>query len=135
MDYLQIPLNSVVEEYKVAKTRLYLTLRDSEDEKVRKAGIEVRTWRKWPVTKAVEAESSLQHQVIVGTTNKDREGLGHGQQPTWNKAGTQVKRSMVQQEIRRSEESHRPARSVKMGQQGSWNRWNLTEKVAGALAV
>jgi len=57
---LQIPLTSLVEEYKVAKTRLYLTLRDSEDEKVSKAGIEVRTGRKWSVTKAVEqAESSL----------------------------------------------------------------------------
>jgi len=35
---------------------------------------------------------------------------------------------MVQQEIRNSEEMHRSARSVQMGQQGSWNRWNLPER-------
>jgi len=111
---LQIPLTSLVKEYKVAKTRLYLTLRDSEDEKVSKAGIEVRTGRKWSVTKAVkQAESRLQHQVIVGATNKGREGLGHGQQPRWNKADSQERCSMVQQEIRKSEEMHL---SVQMGQ-------------------
>lgn len=38
---LQLPLTSLVEEYKVAKTRLFLTLRDSLDEKISKAGIEV----------------------------------------------------------------------------------------------
>lgn len=126
---LQIPITSLVEEYKVAKARLYLTLRDSKDEKVSNAGIEVRTGRKWSVTKAVEqAESSLQHQVIVGATNKGREGLGHGQQPRWDKADSQERRSMIQQEIRRTEESSRSARSVQMGQQGSWNRWNLPER-------
>ena len=36
--------------------------------------IEVRTWRKWSVTKAVDhAEGSLQYQVIVGATNKNVE--------------------------------------------------------------
>jgi len=77
----QISLKAIVEEYKIAKIRLYLTLRDSEDEKASKAGIEVRTGRKWSVAKAVEqAESSLQHQAIVGITNIGREVLGHVQQ-------------------------------------------------------
>jgi len=65
-------------EYKVAKNGLCLTLWDTEDEKVTKAETEVRTGRKWSVTKAVEqAESSLPHQVIVGATNKGQEGPGH----------------------------------------------------------
>jgi len=126
---LQMPLTSLVEEYKVAKARLFLTLRDSADQKISKAGIEIRTGRKWSASKAVEqAESSLHHQVIVGATNKGREGLGHGQQPRWEKADSQERRSMVQQEIRRSEDTHRSARSVQMGQQGCWSGWNLPER-------
>jgi hypothetical protein len=68
-----MPLNSLVEEFKVAKARLFLMLRDSADEKISRAGIEVRTWRKWSVNKAVEqAESNLQNQVIVWATNQGR---------------------------------------------------------------
>ena len=126
---LQMPLNSLVEEFKVAKARLFLTLRDSADEKISRAGIEVRTGRKWSVNKAVEqAESSLEHQVIVGATNIGREGLGMRQQPRWLKADSQERRSMVQEEIRRSEDTQRSARSVQMGQQGRWNLWNLPER-------
>ena len=126
---LQMPLNSLEEEFKVAKARLFLTLRDSADEKISRAGIEVRTGRKWSVNKAVEqAESSLQHQVIVGATNQGREGLGMRKQPRWLKADSQERRSMVQEEIRRSEDTKRSARSVQMGQQGRWNLWNLPER-------
>ncbi|XP_052795695.1 uncharacterized protein LOC128228426 [Mya arenaria] len=71
---LQMPISSLVEEYKIAKTRLLLTLRDSSDGKISGAGIEVRTGRKWSVSLTVEqAKSSLKHQDIVGTTNKGRE--------------------------------------------------------------
>ena len=57
---LQVPLSSLTEEWKTAKTRLLLTLRDSPDDKVSGAGIEVRTGRKWSVSQAVEqAENSL----------------------------------------------------------------------------
>jgi hypothetical protein len=44
---LQLPLSSIVEEYKVAKARLVLTLRDFGDTCVSRAGIEVRTGRRW----------------------------------------------------------------------------------------
>ena len=72
-----MPFSSVVEEYKVAKTRLLLTLRDSTDEKTSGSGIEIRTGRKWSVSEAVrQAKSSLKYQDIVGTTNRGREGLG-----------------------------------------------------------
>ena len=126
---LQMPLNSLVEEFKVAKARLFLTLRDSADEKISRAGIEVRTWRKWLVNKAVEqAESNLQNQVIVWATNQGREVIGTRQQPRWSKADSQERHSMVQKEIRRAEETQRSARSVQMGQQGRWNLWNLTER-------
>ena len=38
---LQLPFTSLVEEYKVGKARLVMTLKDSKDEKVRAAGVEV----------------------------------------------------------------------------------------------
>ena len=50
---LQLPLSSLVEEFKTAKTRLILTLRDSPDEQIRDAGIVTRTGRKWSATDTV----------------------------------------------------------------------------------
>ena len=38
---LQLPFTSLVEEYKVGKARLVMKLKDSKDEKVRAAGVEV----------------------------------------------------------------------------------------------
>ena len=47
----QLPFASL--EFKVRKARLTTTLRDSKDDKVRAAGVEVKTGRKWSVSKAV----------------------------------------------------------------------------------
>ena len=64
----QLPFTSLVEEYKVGKARLVITLKDYKDEKVRAAGVEVKTGRKWSASKAVtEAVSRLRHKDIVGT--------------------------------------------------------------------
>ena len=63
----------MVEEYKVGKARLVMTLKDSKDEKVRAAGVEVETGRKWLASKAVtEADSRLRHKDIVGTVAEGR---------------------------------------------------------------
>ena len=98
---LQLPLSSVLEEYKAAKARLLLTLRDSKDDKIRNAGIEVRTGRKWSVSQAVsEAESALRHKDIVGTTNIGREGLGTRTSQRWKDSSPAERRQMVQEEIR-----------------------------------
>jgi len=51
---LQLPISSLVEEFKVSKARLLMTLKDSLDECIRGAGIELRTGRKWSVRQAVE---------------------------------------------------------------------------------
>ena len=44
---LNLPISSVVEDLKVAKCRLVMTLRDSADNKIAGAGIQTRTGRKW----------------------------------------------------------------------------------------
>jgi hypothetical protein len=126
---LQIPISSVVEEFKVGKARLLLTLRDSADEKISGAGIEVRTGRKWSVTRAVDqAESSLRHRDIVGATNVGREGFGNRQHSRWDNSGIRERREMVQSEIRRGEEEVRAARIVQMGLQGRSSRWSVPER-------
>ncbi|XP_052245600.1 uncharacterized protein LOC127854577 [Dreissena polymorpha] len=50
---LQLPLSSLVEEFKASKARLVVTLKESRDDKIRKAGIETRTGRKWSASQAV----------------------------------------------------------------------------------
>ena len=65
---LQLPIFSLVEEFKIAKTRLVLTLRNSP-ELIREAGIEPHTSRKWSATESCnQAENSLKHKDIVGVT-------------------------------------------------------------------
>ena len=73
---LQLPISSLVEEFKASKTRLVVTLKQSQDSKVRNAGIEVRTGRKWSASQAVqEAESQLKLKDVIGTTQVGRQGL------------------------------------------------------------
>lgn len=53
-----------------------MTLEDSADEKVRTAGVEIKTGREWSAAKAVtEAESRLKHKDIVGTAAVGRQGF------------------------------------------------------------
>ena len=76
---LQLPLSSVVEEFKVSKCRLVMTLMESNDKKVRKAGVETKTGQKWSANTTVnDAESMLQLRDIVGNTCIGRQGLGTG---------------------------------------------------------
>ena len=57
---MQLPVKSVVEEVKVVKARNRVTLEDSKDEKIRRAGIEVNIGRKWNAGVEVEdARSAL----------------------------------------------------------------------------
>jgi len=59
----------VVEEFKVTKARLVMTLRHSRDDKIREAVIRTRTGRKWSAGQSVEqAETMLKLRDIVGAT-------------------------------------------------------------------
>lgn len=121
---MQLPLTSVMDTYKTTKARAVMTLRSSKDPKIREAGIEVRTGRKWDARKAVsEAESRLQHQDIVGTVAQGRLGLGCVTRASWRTSTAEERSKMVQQEVRQQEEEVRQARAVSMKSQGSWMRW------------
>ncbi|XP_069139210.1 uncharacterized protein [Argopecten irradians] len=127
---LQLPLSSLVEEFKTGKARLIMTLKESKDDKVRLAGVEVRTGRKWSASKAVdEAESRLRHKDIVGTTAVGRQGLGTSKHTLWKKADVTERRSLVQKEIRSREEERRQTKAVELGVQGAWTRWDTEPRV------
>ena len=101
-----------------------MMLRDCRDDKVQEAGIEVRTGRKWSAAEAVEvAEARLRHKDIVGMVTSGRQGLGMVNRTSWRTAGIKERRSLVQKEVRDSEEESRHAKAAGMRKQGSWLLW------------
>ena len=80
---LQLPLLSVIEKFKVAKCRLVMTLIDSADQKIRDAGVQTMSGRKWSAATAVgQTESMLELRDIIGNTCRGREGIGVDTFPT-----------------------------------------------------
>ena len=127
---LQLPISSVVEEFKVSKCRLIglMTISDSRDSKVREAGIQTGTGRKWFVDSTVlDAESMLVLKDIIGNTCSGRQRLGMAHFQQWSKASEEERRKMEQREVRMSEEEHRKAKAVDLSKQGAWTKWNLPE--------
>nr|XP_055036896.1 uncharacterized protein LOC129424307 [Misgurnus anguillicaudatus] len=126
---LQLPLSSVVEEFKVAKCRLSLTYRDSQDQLTREAGIRTRSGRKWAAGTAInQAECSLMTKEIIGNPCTGRQGLGTSHFQKWSKSTPREKRAMIQEEVRTLEEETRRAKSIELATQGAWTRWNLPKK-------
>ncbi|XP_052260999.1 uncharacterized protein LOC127865146 [Dreissena polymorpha] len=124
-----IPSIMDMEEFKASKARLVVTLKESRDDKIRKAGIETRTGRKWSASQAVtQAESRLRQKDIVGTTTSGRQGLGISTCPRWSQAASGEKRKMVVDEVRKMEEEERRSRAVAMGSQGAWTKWDTTPR-------
>lgn len=97
---LKLPLTSLTEEFKCAKTQLQMTLNESKDLVVRKNAPILATGRKWrPATAVEEAISALRHADIVGHVQQGRGGLGlTPSHPTW---------AMVVEEVRCQEEAVR----------------------------
>lgn len=126
---LQLPLSSVVEEFKVAKCRQSLTYRDSQDQLTREAGVRTRSGRKWAASTAInQAECSLMTKDIIGNPCIGRQGLGTAYFQQWSKSTPREKRTMIQDEVRNLEEEARRAKSIELATQGAWTRWNLPKR-------
>ncbi|XP_069118991.1 uncharacterized protein [Argopecten irradians] len=65
---LQLPISSLVEEFKVIKARQVMTVRHSKDDNIRFAGIETRTGRKMFLLRSV-------YDLLPSPTNLHRWGL------------------------------------------------------------
>ena len=72
---LQLPISSLVEEFKIGKVRLPM-MKDSADKIIQKAYPEIKSGTKWSAVKsAQEAECNLRIKDI-GVTQTNRAGLG-----------------------------------------------------------
>ncbi len=89
--------------------------------KVTKAGIEVRTGRKWKAEGAVrQAEARLDHNRLVGVVARGRAGLGSFSTLHIDTIKGKERRRPVQEEVRAVVEEERTCRTVGMRQQGAW---------------
>ena len=122
---LQLPLKSVLEEYKVGKVRFQLMLRDSKDQAIRDHYPDLRSGKKWTAMEAIdEAEARLQHKDVVGAVQQGRTGLGWKSWRPWAKCGVAERRQRVLGEVRAGEEEVRISAAVQQSQQGRWTRWD-----------
>ena len=111
---LQLPISSLVEEFKIGKVRLHMTMKDSADEIIRKAYPEIKSVTKWSAVKtAQEVECSLRIKDIIGFTQTNPKG----------------KRDMVSEEVRMFEEEQRKASAVTQAKQCAWTKWNDIELI------
>ena len=123
---LQLPFKSLEEEFKVTRAREVVQYRDSRDPKVAKAGIQVRTGRKWMAEVAdQEVEARMRQRSMVGVVTRGRAGIGSFPTPQMNSCGKEGCR-LVQEEVRAAVEETRMVKAVGMKQKGAWTRWENT---------
>ena len=126
---LKLPVHSLVEEFKVAKARSFMTLRDSEDPVIKNTQPDVKTGRKWSADVAVEeAESRLKHKEMVGAAQLGRQGLGWTTHKWYSSSSDKERRKLVTQELREAEEEKRLAIAVGQAKQGAWTRGENVEQ-------
>ena len=117
---LSLPVSSVVEDFKVAKCCLVMTLRDSTDNKIAGAGIQTRTGRKWLVKTSVDqAERMLHLRDIIGNTNTGRQGVGMSHFQQWSNASAAERRTMVKAD--RSEPHRGRSKESKVNRGREWS--------------
>ena len=123
---LQLPISSVVEEYKCCKVRLALMMEFSPDGVIADNQPSVSTGRKWSAEKAAEvAVAAAQFREVLGDVRgQDKGGVGFGK-PTrwWSTASAREKRELALAEVRRDEENARTIRAVQQPHQGAWMTW------------
>jgi len=67
---VQLPISSIVDEFKAGKVRFHTILQDSPVQVIREVQDEVKSGPKWTAERAVtEAETSLQAKDIVSACN------------------------------------------------------------------
>ena len=102
---LQLPYTDVMEEFKAAKARLSVTLKESDDPCVRGAEVCVDGGRKADTQVALEeAGNRLKMQELTGVPNKGKEGLGLHPRVPFSKASKKEKRKMLVSMVRGMEE-------------------------------
>uniref|UniRef100_A0A3B1K6T8 Reverse transcriptase domain-containing protein n=1 Tax=Astyanax mexicanus TaxID=7994 RepID=A0A3B1K6T8_ASTMX len=127
---LELPLTSLVEEFKCAKVGREMQLLGSKDGLVKATAPVTRSGRKWNAREATQAaRRALEHRDVVGQVQNGRAGLGLGDSwKAFGKATSPEKRHMVTGFIREQEEEARRAKAAGQSKQGQWMRWESVEK-------
>ena len=126
---LRLPCSSLVEEFKITKTRGLLQYAESEDPKVAAAGIQIRSGRKWSAKRELQvAEERLRHKAILGSIAIGRAGLGFFPSTHTNSAKGKERCQLIQEEVREGVEEVHYCKMVGLSQQGAWTRWEDVEK-------
>ena len=97
---LELPITSIVEEYKASKVRTVMMLRYSKDQRIREDPPQVRTGKRWSAEQEVDrAEAALRNKDIVGSVQLGREGLGVNHFKPFSTGSDKEKRDAVVQEV------------------------------------
>ena len=127
---LQLPISSLVEEFKIGKVRLHMMMKDSADEIIRKVYLEIKSDTKWSAVKAYqEAECSIRIKDIIGVTQTNRAGLGGTSKKVFSKIVPKGKGDIVSEEVRMFEEEQRKPSVVTLAKQCAWTKWNDIEPI------
>ena len=127
---LQLPISSLVEEFKIGKVRLHMMVKDSADEIIRRAYPEIKSGTKWSAVKvAQEAECSLRIKDIIGVTQTNRAGLDSTSNKVFSKVGPKGKKDMASEEVWMFEEEQRTASAVTRAKQCAKTKWNDIEPI------
>ena len=125
---LQLPLSTIVEEFKVPKCRLMMTLRYSEDAEVSEARVQSGTGRKWSASQALQqAEDMLIIRDIIGNICVSRQELRSSKFKQWQPTRDKISMTWCQgkyEEVSKNSERLRQS----LGQQGACTRWNVPER-------
>ena len=125
---LQLPISSLVEEFKIGKVHLHM--KDSADEIIQKAYPEIKLGTKWSAIKAAqEAECSLRIKDIIGIPQINQAGLSSTSNKIFTKVGPKRKRNMVSAEVRIFEEEQKTATAITQAKQCAWTKWNDIEPI------
>ena len=121
---LQLPISSLVEEFKIGKVHLQM-MKNSADKVIQKVYPEIKSAMKWSAIKTTqEAECSLQIKDITDVTQTNWAGLSSMSNKVFYKVGSRGKRDMVSKEVRMFEEEQRTATAVTQAKQCAWMKWN-----------
>ena len=124
---LQLPISSLVEEFKIGKVCLHMMMKDSADEIIQKAYPEIKSGLKWSAIKAAqEAKCSLGIKDIIGVTQTNWTGMSSTSNKVFSKMGPKEKRDMKSGCLRRSKEK---ASAVTQAKQCAWTKWNDIEPI------
>ena len=126
---VQLPYTSLTEEVKAAKARNLITLEESEDPCIQKAGIKVDGGTKANTPAAVkDARARVKLKEIAGIANVGREGLGRTHRQYYSTSSRKEKRAMLIDEIREAEEDRRKIKMSSLAKQGACTRWEVPER-------